>query len=352
MAMTNRHRGPYPEVEIDGITRYDIGRIRAYRIPVESFPSFFTNVYLILDGREVTLIDVGYNSEKARSDLINGFSTIAGSFKEDVGLGDVRNIVITHGHGDHFGMLGYDGLKGRTVYMSGLDSALVTDYQEEYVKWRASNQKLIDEAGCTLDSEDVSSYDEFPVRPGDYDMVEVHDGQQVINGYRVCATPGHTPGHICVGIESALFMGDHVLSLTTPHQSPRSGWRGVGLEVYLDSLRKVADLGVGLGLPSHEDTIYSVKARAGEIERFHHQRINELAGLCQPEKTLYQITDHYYKNHPEFIQASGINQLGTEETLMALEEIKAHLEYLVDKGRLASSSDHSGVARYSYAPAG
>ena len=113
--MTNRHRGLYPEVEIDGITRYDIGRIRAYRIPVESFPSFFTNVYLILDGREVTLIDVGYNSEKARSDLINGFSTIAGSFKEDVGLGDVRNIVITHGHGDHFGMLGYDGLKGRTV---------------------------------------------------------------------------------------------------------------------------------------------------------------------------------------------------------------------------------------------
>ncbi len=349
--MIDRRCARYPETEINGITRYDLGRVRAYKVPVESFPDFFTNVYVILDGREVTLIDVGYNSVKAQSDLIDGFSVIAGPFKEDLGLSDVRNIVITHGHGDHFGMLGFDGLKGRTVYMSGLDSALVTDYQEEYGKWRESNQRLIDEAGCTLDSEDVASYEEFPVGPGDYDMVEVGDGQEIINGYRVCATPGHTPGHICIGIESALFTGDHVLSLTTPHQSPRSGWRGAGLEAYLESLRKVAGLDVVLGLPSHEDTIYSLKDRARAIERFHHDRMNELAGLCQPEKSLYRITDDYYQNHPEFIQVSGLHQLGTEETLMALEEIKAHLEYLVDEGRLATHIDGSGVARYRYAPA-
>jgi glyoxylase-like metal-dependent hydrolase (beta-lactamase superfamily II) len=345
--MAERQKGsPAAEATAGGVTRYGLGGISIYRIPVESFPGHVTNVYLILDGAKATLVDVGFNSDKARRDLLNGFATIRTAFKEDVALGDVGGILITHGHGDHFAMLGYEELKGRTVYMSALDSAVVTDYHKEYFRWRDYLQVLVDEAGCSVDFGGLYAYDELPMRAGDYDLVAVSDGQQVVNGYQIVSTPGHSPGHICMGVDRVLFLGDHMLSLTTPHQVPRSGWGGVGLEVYLRSLEKVSSLGMELGLPGHEDVIYSIRSRAEEIGRFHHQRLDELVDLCEREKSLYELTDEYYLRHPELIQASSIDKLVTEDFILALEEIKAHLEFLVDKGRLVSVAASNGVVRY------
>ena len=137
-----------------------------------------------------------------------------------------------------------------------------------------------------------------------------------------------------------------MLSVTTPHQVPRGSWGGVGLEVYLLSLEKVSDLHMELGLPAHEDTIYSIGGRAEEIARFHRRRLDELIGLCGGQKSLFELTDEYYLRHPELIQASSVNQLAAEDFILALEEVKAHLEYLVDHGRLVSHAGNNGVVRY------
>jgi glyoxylase-like metal-dependent hydrolase (beta-lactamase superfamily II) len=334
------------EGKTGGVTRYDLGGIRVYRIPVECFPKHFTNVYLVLDEGQATLIDVGFNSEKAKADLLNGFAKVREAFKEDVALEDVRSIVITHGHGDHFAMLGYQELKGRTVYMNALDSAVVTDYRREYFRWRDYLEVLASEAGCSMDFGGLQAYEEVPLRSGDYDLKWVSDGQQVVNGYQVVCTPGHSLGHICLGIDRALFLGDHMLSVTTPHQVPRTSWGGAGLEVYLRSLERVSNLGMELGLPGHEDTIYSIRDRAEEIARFHHRRLDELTSLCGGEKSLYELTDEYYLQHPELIQASSVDKLVAEDFVLALEEIKAHLEFMVDHDRLVSSAGSNGVVRY------
>jgi glyoxylase-like metal-dependent hydrolase (beta-lactamase superfamily II) len=334
------------EGKTGGVTRYDLGGIRVYRIPVECFPKHFTNVYLVLDEGRATLIDVGFNSEKAKADLLNGFARVREAFKEDVALEDVRSIVITHGHGDHFAMLGYQELKGRTVYMNALDSAVVTDYRREYFRWRDYLEVLASEAGCSMDFGGLQAYEEVPLRSGDYDLKWVSDGQQVVNGYQVVCTPGHSLGHICLGIDRALFLGDHMLSVTTPHQVPRTSWGGAGLEVYLRSLERVSNLGMELGLPGHEDTIYSIRDRAEEIVRFHYRRLDELMGLCGRDKSLYELTDEYYLGHPELIQASSVDKLVAEDFVLALEEIKAHLEFLVEHGRLVSHAGSNGVVRY------
>jgi glyoxylase-like metal-dependent hydrolase (beta-lactamase superfamily II) len=143
-----------------------------------------------------------------------------------------------------------------------------------------------------------------------------------------------------------LFLGDHLLSVTTPHQVPKSGWSGVGLEIYLQSLTKVANLDFKLGLPAHEEVIHSIKERAEEIRVFHHRRLDELCGLCSEAKSLYELTKEYYLRHPEFIQASSIDELGTEDFILALEEIKAHVEHLVENLRMTVGAADSDIPRY------
>jgi glyoxylase-like metal-dependent hydrolase (beta-lactamase superfamily II) len=143
-----------------------------------------------------------------------------------------------------------------------------------------------------------------------------------------------------------LFLGDHILSATTPHQSPKSDG-GAGLQIYLDSLGKVSQLPAKLGLPGHEDTIYSVKARAEEIERFHYQRLEEVVELCQREKNLAQLTREYYEKHPESIEntyAEAVNE--DYNRALALEEIKAHVEYLLENNRMIITGIKDGVVRY------
>ncbi len=341
----NEGSRPVQEAQIDGIIRYAWGGVRAYRIPVESFPDHVTNVYLVID-TEATLIDVGFNSDTGRSDLEKGFAVVASDFGESVSLADVGSIIVTHGHGDHFGMLEYAKLKGKRLYMGPPDTNIIRDYHGEYLAWKRHIRSLSEEAGCDLDFNDMYDYDHLSFREEDYHLTEVHDLEQIIGGYTVHHTPGHTPGHICIGRGPFLFLGDHLLSITTPHQVPKSGWSGVGLEVYLQSLAKVSDLGFELGLPAHEEAICSIRERSEEIRVFHQRRLEELCQVCGGEKNLYQLTKEYYLRHPELIQASSIDDLGTEDFILALEEIKAHVEHLVESGRMAVSAADSGVPKY------
>ena len=335
------------ETEIRGVIRYAFDHVRIYRVRVESLPGHLTNVYLILDG-EASLVDVGFDAEKSRADLKKGFDIINSDFKENIRLEDIANVIITHGHGDHFGMLAYERLKGKRVYIHPLDSSAIRDYPSEYYKWKQITEETVREAGCHINPNvgEIWTPEKFPIQARDYNLIEVSDGEKIVNGYEVCHTPGHSPGHICLKAGPVLFLGDHILSFTTPHQSPKSAWQGGGLETYLASLKKVSDLGVELGLPGHENNIYTVKHRAQEIEAFHHQRLEEIVELCADEKSLYQLTSEYYRRHPEFIQSLSIDELVDEEKITALQEIKAHVEYLLEHDRMTVSSVDNGVIKY------
>ena len=332
------------ETEVKGVMRYAFDGIRIFRIAVESFPDHVTNVYLILDN-EASLVDVGFDGEKARADLERGFDIISQDFKEDVGLEDISNIIITHGHGDHFGMLAYKRLKGKRVYIHQLDSRIIKDYPGENLIWRKYAEERAREAGCDLNLEEIPSYP-LDIQAADYQLIELSDERQLINGYEVYYTPGHTPGHICLRVGPILLLGDHMLSLTTPHQTPKRGWQGAGLRTYLDSLMKVAESEAQLGLAAHEDTIYPIRRRAEEIATFHHQRLEELVELCQEENNLYQLTNEYYQRHPELIQASCIEALIIDDKMLALEEIEAHVEYLLESDRMMVTGVDDGVIRY------
>ncbi len=336
------------ETEINKIVRYAYDHIQIFRIRVESLPGHRTNVYLILDGGKLTLVDVGFHSDKTFQDLEQGFDVINSDFKEDISIKDVSDIFITHGHGDHFGMLANNRFKGKRVYMHSLDSNHIKNYPSEFYKWKDVSAAIAKESGCSISPEagDIWTPDKLPIRAENYELIEVNDERDIINGYSVYHTPGHSPGHICLKVGPVLFLGDHILSLTTPHQSPKTSYQGGGLEIYLASLRKASQIETEVGLPGHEQTIFNVKDRAREIEEFHHQRLEEIIELCSREKNLYELTRDYYLQHPEFIQTSSIDKLVDEEKVTALQEIKAHVEYLLEHDEMIISSIDNDVIKY------
>ena len=96
--------------------------------------------------------------------------------------------------------------------------------------------------------------------------------EQIIDGMEFIHTPGHCPGQVCIRLGDLLLSADHVLSRTTPHQSPESITHYMGLDHYADSLRKLLRYeGISLALGSHEDAIHDLYGRIHAIRASHNQ---------------------------------------------------------------------------------
>ena len=345
MAIINIGGMEVTETQAGPVTKYTWNGIRIYKNPVHSYRGHATNMYLIL-GHEVTLIDLALDTEQAKTDLDNGFKIINQEFGENVGIEDVTGIVITHGHADHWGMLSNPRFNGKRVYIHKDDTEFLKDFRGLRSGVRGRIAELVKQAGWNMSMDNLFALDDILREPKDVQFVEVEDGQKIIDGYEVYHVPGHSPGHICLKIGPVLFLGDHVLSETTPLQIPPSMREGCGVRQYINSLRKVGDLGDHMGLPAHEDTIYSVKARTDEIEVFHYQRLLDVLDVCREEKNLFRITDEYYQLRPETIKGKTLAELPRDEQILALEEIKAHVEYLIEDGRIAITGTQDGVVMY------
>ena len=90
------------------VRRFDAaGGARIYRITCEAFPGLAVHVYLLLEAGEPTIIDAGSGFGAANEQLLAGLERVRGEFDETATLADVRRIIITHGHIDHFGGLAF-----------------------------------------------------------------------------------------------------------------------------------------------------------------------------------------------------------------------------------------------------
>jgi glyoxylase-like metal-dependent hydrolase (beta-lactamase superfamily II) len=172
------------------------------------------------------------------------------------------------------------------------------------------------------------------------------DGERIVEDYEVIHTPGHCPGLSCIRVGDVLLLGDQVLNHVSPHQFPKIYKSGSGLLNYLNSLLKVAARceGIRLGLPAHYGDIVNVERRAMEILGEHHQRIADLIKDLDRAKSLAQITEDYYRYRRG-------KELAGYEQLLALEEIGAHLEYMIETLGVVRVVDdgadgHEGVLRY------
>src|SRR5262249_293937 len=149
---------------------------------------------------------------------------------------------------------------------------------------------------------------------------------QEFDGMRFIHTPGHCPGQVCIAIGDVLISADHILSHITPHQAPESITAYTGLGHYLEALEKVRRLpGFDMALGGHEVPTPDVYKRIDEIRISHERKLDRVIGTIAEATEPLTINNVTQVMYP---RAIGFN------TLLALEEVGAHVEYLYQHGQL------------------
>lgn len=156
------------------------------------------NVSLILDAaRGPTLVDTG---------LPGQYDTIATALAEaGVGVADLKRIILTHQDIDHVGSL-YD-----LVQASGA-AVLAHATEAPYIDGARPPRFALPEV-LAQRPELRAVAERFKPTPVDQALQDA-ERLDLAGGVRVIATPGHTPGHICLYLErsQALIAGDALTS--------------------------------------------------------------------------------------------------------------------------------------------
>lgn len=303
---------------------------RFYRIPVEAFPNFIAYCYVLLDAGVPTLIDAGSGLGSSTDHLLAGIAAVHDDFGEAFALGDIRRILITHGHIDHFGGLAaIHERTGAEVAIHPLDRRVLTNYDERVVVATKDLRVYLERAGVKPELRG-HLLDMYGIAKKHVRSVPVSialDEDLELDGMRFIHAPGHCPGQVCIQLDDVLITADHILSRITPHQAPESITHYTGLGHYLESLEKVGRLqGVALGLGGHEQPIHDLYGRIETIRASHLRKLERLLDVIRTAGAPLTISDISKRMYPD---RHGY------DILLALEEVGAHIEYLYQHGMLA-----------------
>ncbi len=306
--------------------------VHLLRLPLTGSPLRHTNGYLIRADDGWTLVDCGWDMPDVLDALRNQMSDLGAR------LEDIRTLVITHFHTDHYGMAGtLLGLTQAKMLMHRLDWVHIEQEMVDFGGMISRINAWLRLNGAPTEMTDAeqdrasSNFRRYSIVEPD---VKVEDNHEIIVGnhkLQVIWTPGHTNGHICLYDEErkALLTGDHVLDPISPNVSLAREYQGNPLGQYLQSLRKVAALDADLVLPAHGDPFYGISRRVRELLEHHDEREAEvLEAASHGERTGYQIAASlpWTRRRRTFYDL----QLGQQR--MALTETLAHLEELRSRG--------------------
>ncbi|HEX6468424.1 MAG TPA: MBL fold metallo-hydrolase [Streptosporangiaceae bacterium] len=332
---TRRQQRRRPDPEALG------GGLWSVPVPMPDGPLRYTLVYALESDRGLVLIDAGWEHEDSWAALDGGLTSLG------LDVADVYGVVVTHHHPDHAGLAGrVREVTGAWIAMHHADAAIVRMLRELVRGGGRREWELAGLRAAGASEAELAEFDaEAPrgVRRADPPAVpdrELADGELIdLPGrtLRVIWTPGHSPGHICLHLEDAgrMFTGDHVLPRITPHIGlyPYDLPDIDPLSDYLDSLRRVADLGAAGAtdvLPAHEHRFTGLAARADEIVDHHEERLTEVAGLLADRPaTLWDVASRMTWNIPWASMNPQMRRLATGEAA-------AHLRTLERRGLVRS----------------
>jgi len=321
--------------------------VHQIQLPFPKGVSGHINVYVIEGDEGNILIDSGWDSTESLWALREGLTS------DRLKLRDIKKVVITHIHPDHYGLASkVKQLCGTKIAMHRIEAKLINSRYEDFDGLLKKTEEELRQNGVPQTElpqlRDSSLWMNQFVTP-DLPDVMLDDGDTISNGsfeIEVLWTPGHSPGHICLyePRKKLLFSGDHVLYDTTPHIGfhPQSGDNPLG--DYISSLERLERLRANFVLPGHGPVFNSLKLRVAEILYHHEQRNrNIMEILSDGLKTAYQIAEEI----PWIPERGGVafRDLAPGDRRLAVMETIAHLKLLTVEGKV-DNVDMDGASLY------
>lgn len=316
-----------------------------YRITVglPDSPLKILNTYVIKGRERNLLIDTGFNRVECLNDLKNGLNELGLDMSQ-------TDIFITHFHSDHCGLVSAIADSATRIYMTREDKVVLDKVIDEPDQYWNPIERIYQMEGYPLQEMERTRKENpartfvtdrsFPYIPITDGMILPFEGRML----RCIMTPGHTPGHVCLYDmdHQIFFSGDHILFDITPNITT---WQVMpdSLAQYLNSLKKVYDIPVALTLTGHRENTGDFRLRVAELIRHHEERLNELEDIIRQNPGLsgYELTGMMKWS----IRARNWDEFPPTQRWFAVGEAIAHLNYLVDKGRISRVQLH-GICTY------
>lgn len=307
------------------------------------------NVYAIVEGDRLTLIDGGWAIEAAETALARALDSLG------FGVEQIGQFLVTHAHRDHY----TNASIVRTRYGATVSLGVGERPSIEHLVERAgqggddeievAQVPMLREAGAKELADHLAVYQPPPIDPDEWAAPDqwLRDGQVVAVGPRSLAaieTPGHTSGHLVYHDAAAelLFAGDHVL----PQITPSIGFQAIRpespLRDYLTSLQLVRAMPDARLLPAHGPVTSSVHERVDELLAHHEERLDlTLRALDTGAETAFEVAGqlHWTRRRHRLADMDVFNEM------LAVLETAAHLQVLAER-RLVVGELVSGVRRY------
>ncbi len=300
------------------------------------------NLWLIRDVAGWTMIDCGYGWDETRGLL----ETV---WKEALGGRPITRLIVTHYHPDHAGNMAWIVERwGQLLPNMTLGEWFAANVSMNFgyadnIKQRGLWHKKhgLDEQRQRLFEQEVVPYDVGVSLPGQFKRLRENDIVTIgKDRWRVIVGQGHAPEHVSLYCEARkiLIAGDQILPQITTNVST---WpmepEADTLASFLETCQKF--LGQldpeTLVLPSHRKPFRNVLFRLRELGHHHAARLNVILEASKGEVTAGDLLDVLFRG-----KLDG-HQIG-----FAMGEAIAHLNYLVQTGRMRRVDTRDGTWRY------
>ncbi len=294
------------------------------------FPVGDVNVFLVLDD-PVTLIDAGPKTREALEALRAGFREAGVHFR------DVRRLVLTHTHEDHYGLARTlrDESPRLEIYVHEWETghtspASATEAQRSLLVRAGVSGQVIAEFGEKL----AEGMNRFADPLAAEECLPLYDDAELVfasGALRVVHTPGHTPGSCSLVRERdrTVFAGDTILKRITPNpllypDPVDSTRRFPSLAEYLVSLARLRSFAPTLVLGAHGDAVTDYEELFNRyLRRIRERQAEMLDALPASGATAWELSRLIFPD------AHGIH------AFLALSEASAHLDLAHIENRVA-----------------